>query len=244
MEKEIKIKTRDGKYIHSRLRGLFEKPLLIFVHGLTGNMDEHIFFNGSRFFEKEGFSVFRFNLYDDPDDARKLHECDLKTHAADINFIVDHFKKKGVKDIFIVGHSYGGPSILFSKTDNYKGIVLWDPTMDPDVIYRKTTADKIADGYIWECSFKFILGKKMVNEAKEIPNFELLATNVNAPIKIILAGVGNAKSKRKESFFKALCKPKGLTILKKAGHTFNEDGMEEKLFQETLNWIKELGKSK
>lgn len=242
MEKEIKIKTKDGKRIYGKLRGLLQKPLVIFVHGLTGHMDEHIFFNGAKFFEKKGFLTFRFNLYDSWDDARKLHECDLKIHAADIDLVTEYFKKKGVKDIFIVGHSYGGPSILFSRTDDYAGIVLWDPTMDPDTIYRKTTADKIANGYIREWSFKFILGKKMVDEAKKISNFELIATINKSPIKIILAGAGNAKSKRITNFFKVLCEPKEMIVLKKAGHTFSEDGMEENLFQETLKWLKKIRK--
>ena len=43
------------------------------MHGLTGHMDEHIFYNGARFFEKKSFAAFRFNLYDDQDDAMKLH---------------------------------------------------------------------------------------------------------------------------------------------------------------------------
>lgn len=237
MEKELKIKAKDGKYIYGRLRGSLQKPLVIFVHGLTGHMDEHIFFNGARFLEKRGFASFRFNLYDDWDDARKLHQTDLKTHAADLEQVVRYFQRRKVKSIYAVGHSYGGPSILFSKTEKYKAVVLWDPTLDPDIVYRKTIADQIADGFIREWSFKFILGKKMIAEAKRLPNFTKSAQNNKTPLKIILAENGNAQSKKKASFFKALNGPKAMVVLKKAGHTFSEDGAEEKLFAETLKWL-------
>lgn len=237
MEKEIKIRTKDGKHIYGKLRGSLKNPLIIFVHGLTGHMDEHIFYNGARFFEKKGFSTFRFNLYDNWDNARKLHDCDLKTHAGDLNQAVKHFQRKKIKDICAVGHSYGGPAILLSKTENYRAIVLLDPTMDPDVVYRKTIADKKADGFIREWSFKFILGKKMVSEAKNLPDFTTMAKENKSPVKIILAGGGNAQSKRKKDYFKAFSGPKKMVIFKKAGHTFSEDGVEEKLFSETLSWV-------
>lgn len=237
MEKEIKIKAKDGKYIYGKLRGLLKSPLIVFTHGLTGYMDEHFFYNGARFFEKKGFATFRFNLYDDHDDARKLQEVDLGINAKDLNNVVEYFKRKKVRNIYVVGHSYAGPAILLSKTEGYRGIVLWDPTMDPDMAYRKTIPDKIAKGFIREWSFKFILGKEMISEAKTFSDFTILAEKNKVPIKIILAEDGNAQSKRKGTFFKALVEPKEIIVLKKAGHTFSEDGIEEKLFIETLKWF-------
>jgi len=240
MEKELKIKARDGKYIYGRLRGSLKKPLIIFVHGLTGHMEEHIFFNGARFFEKKGFSSFRFNLYDDPDDARKLHDCNLKVHASNLNRVAEYLKRRGVKKIYVVGHSYGAPTILLSRTENFKALVLWDGTMNPDIIYRKTMPDKIANGFIREWSYKFILGKKMVAEAKKFTDFAQAAKNCWAPVKMILAEDANAQSKEITGFFQALPGPKEKVVFKKTGHTFSEDGKEEKLFAETLKWIKKF----
>ncbi len=65
MEQELRIKIPGTKLkIHGFLRGKKSAPLVVFVHGLTGNMNEHLFFNGARWFEKKGFATFRFNLYD------------------------------------------------------------------------------------------------------------------------------------------------------------------------------------
>lgn len=44
------------KNIYGVLRGgSLSKPLIIFVHGLSGYKNEHIYYNGSRFFEKHGY---------------------------------------------------------------------------------------------------------------------------------------------------------------------------------------------
>ena len=64
MEKEIKIKTSDKKIIYGILRGSLSKPVIVQVHGLSGNMNEAMHYNAARYFEKHGFSSFRFNLYD------------------------------------------------------------------------------------------------------------------------------------------------------------------------------------
>ena len=241
MEKEIKIKTRDGKYIHGKLRGSLKKPLIIFVHGLTGYMDEHGFYNGARFFEKKGFSSFRFNLYDDWDDARKLHECDLKTHSGDLDRVVEYFRRKKVGDIYAIGHSYGGPTVLLSKTKNYKALVLWDPSFHFKELFKNKKYSKEFKGYFKKWSLMFFVGSKFVAEAEKLAEayWRLIEQN-KAPIKIILAGKGNAQSPKKHNFFNALNSPKEMIELKGSGHTFSEDRMEEKLFSETLKWLKKF----
>src|SRR3989344_1297461 len=121
MEKEIKIKTSDGKYIYGVLRLpnsgtlLRERPLIIFVHGLTGHKNEHIFFNSARFFANRDWPSFRFDLYGDEKYSRHLQNCTLDTHAKDLDQVIDYFKNRGVKKVFVVGHSYGGLTILKSK---------------------------------------------------------------------------------------------------------------------------------
>ena len=115
MEKQIKIPIANKKYIYGTLRGSLKNPLLVFVHGFTGYKDEHIFFNGARFFEKKGFSTFRFDLYNWNKDARKLEECTLSLHGEDLDTVVKYLRKKGANKIFVAGHSFGGVTVLLSK---------------------------------------------------------------------------------------------------------------------------------
>src|ERR1700722_40745 len=115
MEKELKIKTPDGKMIYGILRGSLSKPLIIHVHGLAGNMNEAMHYNAARYFEKHGFSSFRFNLYSWEKGGRKLHECTFSTHGKDIDTVLKYLESRGARKIFVVGHSYGWPSILHTK---------------------------------------------------------------------------------------------------------------------------------
>lgn len=55
MQKEVRIKTTDKKTIFGTLdtpKGK-SKGLIIFVHGLTGHHNEHIFFNAAKYFTKK-----------------------------------------------------------------------------------------------------------------------------------------------------------------------------------------------
>ena len=245
MEKEIKISISKTKYIYGRLRGPLTKPLIIFVHGLTGHMDEHIFYNGARYFEKHNFSSFRFNLYQNDKDARKLDQCNLKTHVHDLNLVVKYFLEKEVKKIFVVGHSYGGPTILLSNNENYQAIVLWDPSYNPKRVFTKAKYVKELNKYILKWSYGFVIGKKMFVEAKKISEkeSEQIIKNVFKPIKIICAG----KEKRvalAKKYYSAANQPKDFVVIKNAGHCFNENGTEDELFKQTLSWFKKYVKGK
>ncbi len=244
MEKEIKIPVAKKKYIYGRLRGQLTKPLVVFVHGLTGNMDEHVFYNGARYFEKHGFACFRFNFYQSAKDARKLDQCSLKTQAHDLNLVVKYFFKKGVKKIFMVGHSYGGPTILLSKSENYQAIVLWDPSYNPKEVFAKAKHVKEFNNYILKWGYGFIIGQKMFIEAKKTSEKQSkqMIKNVYKPIKIICAG----REKRVASarkYYSVANQPKDLVIIKNAGHCFNEDGAEDKLFKQTFSWFKKYVKA-
>lgn len=238
MEKELKIKTPDNKYIYGTLRGSLRKPLVVFVHGLTGDRNEHIFFNGARHFQKHGFSSFRFNLYDWQKDARKLHECTLATHAKDFVQVIDFLRKKGAKKIFVAGHSYGGKTILLSVDKDFDGVVLWDPSFGSSAISRELASVKAPAGFVElnETAYGYFLGKEMVSEARKLRT-EREIRNLHVPVKIIAAEKG-ILVRGSKWYFKHANRPKALKIIKGATHCFDEDGTEEKLFNETVGWFK------
>lgn len=246
MEREIKIKTTDSKCIYGVLRlpkGKTipsEKPLVVFIHGLTGHKNEHHFFNGVRFFEKRGWPTFRFDLYGDEKKSRHLRYCTLETHAEDLDLVIDYFKNKGVKKIFVAGHSYGGLTILMSKKQKYNAVALWDSSYEPFGFLKhakRIKAEKYS-GYIKDWGIQFVLGEKMIKEAKKLTGkkCENLIKSLRVPVKIIVAGKGDS-IKDGQKYFKAANAPKEFMAIKNATHCFDEDGAEEKLFQETYNWF-------
>ncbi len=64
-----------------------------------------------------------------------------------------------------------------------------------------------------------------------------LISKIEVPLKIIIAGKG-ILSKGSKEYYKHTNGPKDFIKIKGAGHTFDEEGVEEKLLKETLSWIK------
>lgn len=236
MEEEIKIPIGNKKYIYGVLRGSYAKPMVVFIHGFTGHKNEHHFYNGARFFEKKGFSSFRFDLYSWKEDGRKLEDCTFSIHGQDLDRVIDFLRSKGTKEIFVVGHSFGGLTILLSKKKDFQAAVLWDATPNPETVTQGKFLKELDLFYkTWDTSFGFTFGKEMYEENKILKPFELIST-LRIPTKVIIAGVG-AYVEDGKKYFNAAKKPKELTIIDNATHGFEEDGVEEKLFNETYKWI-------
>lgn len=236
------MKTKDGKYIYGRLRGSLEKPLVIFAHGLTGHMGEHIFHSGARFFQKNGFSVLLWNQYNWQEGARSLGEVTLAQQAQDLDFVVAYARKKGAKKIFVIGHSYGGATILLSKKQDFDGAVLWDSTLAPVELLCEVKHDKKRDIYYVPWGMDIIFGKPMVEEMKKIKSLAAEVANFTKPVKVIVAGKNDLVKDWQKSY-KLIRVPKDFAIIQGATHTFDEEGTEEKLFDETLKWLKKVNKN-
>ena len=127
MQKELKIKTSDGYFIYGDLvkNKKASSKLVIFCHGFTGNRNEHIHFNGAKFFSAKGYDTFRFDFYNGGKNARHFEETSLSQHGGDITTILNYFHKQ-YKKIYVIGHSFGGTSLLFSNTSFATALVFWD----------------------------------------------------------------------------------------------------------------------
>jgi len=229
MEKQIKLKTKDGHTIYGTLNTPTKKSvrLVVFVHGLTGHKNEHQFYNAARFFTKNGFNTFRFDLYSGDKGGRKLSDTTVRTHAADLEVVLKHFKKK-FKKIHLVGHSLGGPTIVLADTSHINSIVLWDPSDMlglKDIVEgqeRSLKQNKLSGVYIVDWGVEYLLGKKMAEEFKILKPARLVK-NIQKPIKIIAAGKGNPKGSKE--YFKHTNTPKSLVVLKSVGLPLEGIGM-------------------
>ena len=213
--------------------------LIIFVHGLTGHKNEHIYYNAARFFPKHDFATFRFDLYSGNKKGRRLRDCTIHTHANDINTVAHNFAKK-FKKIYLVGHSLGAPSIIFSDTYAAKAIVLWDPaSVDIKMFDSFCKYNEKLDAYIIDWGTQAIMSKEMYNEMGHGKEWLEKLSKIKVPIKVIGATEGDSFMKKSRmAYFKKSNEPKDIVFIKGAGHTFSEEGAEEKLFKETLKWVK------
>lgn len=238
MEQEIKIKAKDKAVIYGILKEAKDSDkLVIMVHGLTDHQNNHLFFNGRKFFSDKGYSVFTFDLYSWEKDGRKFKDCTLKTHAKDLNAVLEHFKEKFSK-VYLVGHSLGCPVILLSDFDIAKAVVFWDPSYDFEEFMKMIS--KFDDGlgvYVLNGAYEVIVrGEMHKSLTTDFPDSFKLVNKLHKPLKIIAAGKG-LLLEGAGKYFEAANEPKELKIIKGATHCFDEEGKEDELFDETLSWL-------
>ena len=212
--------------------------LLFFVHGLTGHQNEHIFYNAARFFPLNGFSTCRFNLYSGEAQGRVLSQTTIKDHVQDLDLVIRYFRQDFMY-VALVGHSLGGVVILQSS-ESANAIILWDSSTklsndDGDELF---TYSQCLDAYIEHWGTENIISKSMVEEWKNLPEPADLVKNLTQPIKIMCAGKGVLINVGKE-YFNAATTLKEFSLIENATHNFNEEGAEEELFKQTLQWLSE-----
>lgn len=246
MQKSIKIKTKDSHFIYGVFDGSLSKPLFIFVHGLPGNVVDSINVAAGSWFSAHGYATFRFNLYDWQKDARQLIDCTLETHAGDLDTVVRHFRKLGVKKIFVAGHSFGGPTILLSKEQDFDAAALWDPSFESSFAQERYGFPggqfiQEVNGYLMHWGANTVIGKAMADQVDAL-SWADLPKAFHRPLKIFLAQKGVLVKGGKE-YFKNASEPKELLIVKGATHQFNDKpGMQDGLFKETKRWFDGINK--
>ena len=236
MEKELVIPAGKGTKIYAQLRGSLKKSTIVLVHGLGGSMIEALHANAAKYFEKQGFSVLRFNLYDWRKGARRMRDCTLKIHGKDIDAVIAYLRKQGAKKIFVIGHSYGAPSILHSVKKDFNGVVFWDGSYLISDYFKKCKYVKEIDGRILDWGYDVVISEAMVKEANEVDALTLLR-DLHVPIQILCAGKGSLMAGGKK-MFAAANDPKMFRLIPGATHNFEEDGAEERLYKETVRWLK------
>lgn len=228
MERDFTIKADKDKVIYGSIRGSLKKPAIIIVHGLGSSPTEALYYNAARNFEQHGFLVVRFNLYHWKKGARKLNECTLKTHGRDIDEVISYLRTQGSKKIFVIGHSYGGPSIMHSEKQDFDGVILWDSSINSVKNYfLKTKFIPDINGRLFNVGYDMVIPEAMVQESKQLDVYKLIK-NITAPVLVIAADMGILVNGAKKMYHCAN-EPKDFAVIKDASHNFEEDKAQEKL---------------
>jgi len=81
-----------------------------------------------------------------------------------------------------------------------------------------------------------IVGKIFAEELSRFPDCGELVKKIYAPVKFISAGNSGVADSKK--YFDNANNPKSLVVIKGADHNFNNPESEQKLFEETYDWVK------
>jgi len=185
------IKTNDDHLIHgttSYLPNNRSSNLVIIVHGLTDHINEYRYKASIPFLLNENYEVIRFSLYTGEEKGRSLSECNLQIHADDLNEVISTYSKD-YKNIFLIGFSYGAPTIFTAQPTNIAAISLWDPTYDLPKIWDIQDIQNKDKYTILNWGVEFLFNPKMIKESKyyDIEGCNKLAKQLNANVQVITA---------------------------------------------------------
>lgn len=240
----IDLPNTDGLKIKGILRGELTQPLVVMMHGRPGSGNELLQYLGARYLYEQGFSSLRLFMYDFEPQARNLLDCTLQTHADDFDAVIDYLREKNVPKVFALGHSYGGLTILKSKA-KLDGAVLWDPThglvWSHDAAWQKDFPEKTCDGVVIGLAGNgYIASERMVAENRALGDTSAWAAHKGYSLKLIAAGKGEMVSLGKK-YVQAADEPKAFVEIAEAHHQFEDsDEVVRQLFDETVQWFKEL----
>jgi pimeloyl-ACP methyl ester carboxylesterase len=244
VESRWSIATADGtKTIYGVLNqdsNRQNKKAILFIHGLTGDPYQFAQTSMAQQFPAQGYDVIRPYLYHGAQDARKLVDCTLALHACDVNTLYTHFKDH-YDEIYAVGHSYGGPSIMFANANQFKAICLWDPTYDPSnrIFNMSSQLSQLGEYRMLTGSGTYrLMGEDMYQESAhiDIERSRTLARACTVPLKVILAG-DSMWAKQGESFHTYAAGPSESVTIPDTIHCFYEEGTITPLLHHTKNWF-------
>lgn len=232
------IPTPDGARIYGATNKSEQanSKCIVITHGLTGHMNQYQFKRAAMTIPCKGYDVIRFNLYWDQPGGRRLHECNLQIHAADLNTVLATMTG-GYDKVFVVGHSYGGPTVMVAQPKEARAVSLWDPCFDlPETIMKGLPLTKFDDGYYLDWAIRHVLGKQFVEEGKSRYGEDeclVLSEKFGRPVQVVMAEHGGGAHRK--VFWHSRGHPDSQRVdIKEADHSFYNGDTADVLIRETL----------
>ena len=240
-EEEWDIGTADGFRIYG-VRNKSDKKkndkAIIYIHGLSYDAYDYAATRMAMTFPKQGYDVIRLNLYSWQEDARSLTDCTFKVHASDINAVYNFFKKQ-YKKLFAVGFSYGGPSLMEAKVNQFDAISLWDPTYIPANTVEMSEYKKVKNLQVSLIGKTHVMSTEFIDAAKAYDrDYAIkLAKKCKSPIQVIYAGKDGFWIEEGESFHTHSKGPTDERVVKATSHFFHEEGATAPVLRYTKKWF-------
>ncbi len=228
-----------GRTDYSNELSLSEKCIFI-VHGYAGHMYEHLHVAAAQYFTAIGYDVVRFNLQSH---ARKLRSLTLKDHAYDLGCVLNEFADD-YRQIFLVGHSFGGPAIMIEQPAEAAAICLWDPSFNLPALWSLMNPQKYQDFVTLNFGGnEVVAGYALMQEGRE--NYDTshcleLSQKLNVPLKVINASAGEEFEVfriDKKSWHSAGHQENCRVMIENSDHDFTQGESLRNLLEETALWF-------
>lgn len=242
MEKDLDIQI-GKKFIYGKLRGKLKDKLIIFVHGYRETRDEHIFYNGARYFEMKGMPTYRFNLYGYHEDEDRIGEIGFSDYSEKLKNIIQCFTDAGVKSIALVGHSFGGIAILNLRDIKYSASIFWETSFAPfqniDDDLKQALFDRKTKQYLY-LKTGILIPKKFVEEGRKLKGNRLVKSIKSSTLFVYGSNTVLKNASAAMMFKNSGANKKELRLIKGAGHNFHENDTALELFEVTYKFLKKI----
>jgi uncharacterized protein len=223
-----------------------ECPLLVFVHGFTGDKEEKgLFSEAAEYFVNAGYAVLRFDMTGCGDSEGEFVDTTLKGQVKDLQAALEYIcKEDSIKEkrIGLVAFSLGATiSIMGFDPEKISAASFWSPALFPSEDmhprYWTNTIQKelSTNGYLKKSNLK--VGRKIINDLGEVDCTEDMK-RIKTPV-FLVHGKQDSKinykstTKGKSYFFKAKSK-----FIVNADHSFRSSKkVRQDLFKSTEQWF-------
>ena len=113
-------------------------PLVIIIHGITGNKDEKHLTAVSKMLNESGFATLRVDMYGHGKSEGTFYDHTYFKWMTNAMTVIDYARKLDfVTDIYLCGHSQGGVTVMLAaalKHEYIKGLIALSPSaMRPEM---------------------------------------------------------------------------------------------------------------
>ncbi|MCR5502769.1 MAG: alpha/beta hydrolase [Lachnospiraceae bacterium] len=127
----------DGIKLHIELAkpesGKDKYPLVIIIHGITGNMNERHLTALSEMFVENGYAALRVDMYGHGESGGAFRDHTYFKWMTNAMTVIDYARSLDfVSDIYLCGHSQGGVTVMLAaalKYENIKGLIALSPSV-------------------------------------------------------------------------------------------------------------------
>lgn len=220
-------------------------PVVVLAHGLGQSADQHPLPAAALALSEVGFSSYRFNFYGFAPDARKLADSTIDSLVDDFDAVVSHFRHTH-SHVSAVGHSVGALVVLCSKQREFDSAVLWDCSPPESGDWKAQSRYWIwhddwerwtpASGVQYVVEDEFPSSQMAVNSSAVLGSFD-------RPLKFINASQYPELTTFARDSYELASQPKSLSTIDGADHGFTFEIHARQLFAETIDWLKEHGRS-
>lgn len=238
-------------YFKEDITGILENnqpgPIILLVHGFCGNKEENgLFTQFAKYLSRKGFNSLRFDVSGIGKSKGDFIESSIRKQASDLNATIEYMQSRYPHNpLGLVGFSLGATVALKSQNPHIAAYSLWSPAFFPskDMFPRYNTPDYLSQlenkGYIQKNGLK--VGKAMFEDLRTHDSSHSLQSMIS-PVQII-HGTNDPRINYKSSIdaSKILKCNNSLVLIEGANHSYKNNTLHrEKVFQETVDWFKQL----